>query len=291
MNPNVQSRHYDTADGLACHYLFWPNPHSDSCCLLLHGFTNDAHIWDDLAVQLQTQHNVIAVDFRGHGDSDWDPEARYTHPQLVADILALTSQQAFSRYHIIGHSLGARVALLMLVEHADLAASLTIIDTGPEVRAVGVDKVRKDAENMPTRFASIDAYYQFLSGIYWFADAGRLRKLAQFGLRRDEKEGWICKTDPAFTAALWKSGKPLGGSQDLRYPMNDQLWHALETLACPALVIRGQASAILSPAVARRMIEVIPDGRLLTIDKAGHAVMVDNPLAFEQGVLDFLGQL
>lgn len=291
MSDIVEDLFYQTEDGLSCHYRLWPNRQSNSCCLLLHGFTNDAHIWDDTAAKLQAMHNVIALDFRGHGDSAWDPRARYTHPQLVADTRQLIKQQTFDRWHIIGHSLGARVAMLMLAEQPDMAASLTMIDTGPEVRAVGVNKVRKDAENMPREFASVDAYFEFLSGIYWLAEPEKLRQIARHGLRQEDNGRWLCKTDPAFTAALWKPQSQQGNSDDLRYPMQDQLWQALGHLRCPALVMRGQASAILSAQVAQRMVETIPEADLITINRAGHAVMVDNPAEFDRAVVDFIREV
>ena len=104
----MQSLSYQSADNLNLHYLYWPaQQESSSCCLLLHGFTNDAHIWDALALQLSDKHHVIAVDFRGHGDSDWDSEEKYTHWQLLDDIWQLIQSQPYTQWHIIGHSLGA----------------------------------------------------------------------------------------------------------------------------------------------------------------------------------------
>src|SRR5690554_886133 len=232
MSQAVQSCFYTTIDNLQCHYLYRPNTQTDSACIFLHGFTNDAHIWDALADQLQSQHNIIALDFRGHGDSDWDSDACYTHEQLCADVLQLIEQLPFKRWHIIGHSLGARVAMLTLARHKLPIESLIIIDTGPEVRAVGVNKVRMDAESAPTTFASVEAYFNYLSSIYLFAQPDRLRSMAEHGVRKKSDGLWHSKTDPAFTTALWKPGSNLASSDDLRYPLNDELWAALAILPC-----------------------------------------------------------
>lgn len=292
MSDNVQSCYYTTSDNLRCHYLLWPNHASQSCCLLMHGFSNDAHIWDALARKLQHRHNVIAQDFRGHGDSDWDRLAHYTHQQLCLDTVALIKQHGeFSQWHIIGHSLGARVAMLMLDDNNIKASSFTIIDTGPEVRSAGVNKVRQDAQNFPSSFASQQAYYDFLCNIYLFAETERLQELARWGLKKDAAGRWISKTDPAFTDALWKPADELAQQNNhhgLRYPMQEQLWQALGKLDCPTLIIRGQASAILSRDVAERMNRIIADARLIVIDRAGHAVPVDNPQAFEDAVCAFI---
>ena len=87
---------------------------AEDCVVLLHGFTNDAHIWDGLASKLQQSHQVFALDFRGHGDSDWDPEGRYEHAVLVSDVQQIIAQLGLNNIHLVGHSLGARVAVHIL---------------------------------------------------------------------------------------------------------------------------------------------------------------------------------
>lgn len=291
----MQSLFYSSNDGLKLHYLFWPSTHtattSNSCCILLHGFTNDAHIWDGLSAKLQQQHDVIAVDFRGHGDSDWDEKAHYSHQHLLTDIHDLIKQLSYEHIHIIGHSLGARVATLMLGRTDIKASSFTIIDTGPEVRAVGVDKVRKDAENTPKSFTDVEAFHQYLSSIYLFGQNDRIRLMAENGLKRLNGQ-WVFKTDPAFTAALWKPESSQGNSDDLRAPLNEELWQSLSQIHCPSLILKGQASAILAKKTAEKMaFDVMPNAQFKTIRRAGHAIMVDNPNEFEATVTAFISQL
>ncbi|MGH9886125.1 MAG: alpha/beta fold hydrolase, partial [bacterium] len=67
------------------------------------------------------------------------------------------------------------------------------------------------------------------------------------------------------------------------------LWAALAKLPCPALVVRGAASDVMSAEVADRMVdEVIPRAALQTVAKAGHSVMLDNPAAFETALTGFV---
>ena len=277
-----------TPDNLNLHYLHWENPNSQSYTLLLHGFTNDAHIWDGLSAKLVENHNVIAFDFRGHGDSDWDNNANYTHEQLLEDTLQLINHIKPEELHIIGHSLGARVAMLLLARKPVAIESFTIIDTGPEVRAVGVKKVRKDAEATPKAFESTESYFDFLSAIYIFAEPERIQLMAQYGLK--ELDGKLVpKTDPAFTAALWKQDSDNGDSTDLKYPLNDELWLALARIKAPTLILKGQASAILAKQTAEKMAhKIMPNAQLKEISKSGHALMVDNSEEFEGVMIDFL---
>lgn len=273
-------------DGTKLHYLHWPNSSAKSVCVLLHGFTNDAHIFDGLSAKLQTHHQVISIDFRGHGDSDWDPKARYSHEQLIADTVFILEQLNIQpeNLHLIGHSLGARIGALMLAEKAWQAASFCIIDTGPDVRQVGVDKVRKDALNMPKVFNSTEDYLQFLQQMYFLAKPEKLKQLAHWGLKVVEGKQ-VPKTDPAFTSALWTPSK------DLRTPLNEQLWQALQKISSPTLILRGQASAILSQKTAEKMAnETLSNATLEIIPRAGHALMVDNPEAFEQSVIRFINR-
>jgi pimeloyl-ACP methyl ester carboxylesterase len=290
MSDSAQSRYLYLQDGLRQHYLFWDCKNSNSTpCLLLHGFTNDAYIWSGLAHRLQKNHQVYAIDFRGHGDSDWDPQARYTHDTLVKDVADSVRQLGLERFHLVGHSLGARIAALYVQREHPAINSFVNVDTGPEVRAAGVNKVRKDAESMPTRFDSISAYEEHLAAIYMLAEPRCIQSMAKHGLKQLADGSYTPKTDPAFAAALWNPDSYNNDASDLRAPLNDQLWQALASIEAPSLILKGQVSAILARTVAQRMVnQVMPRAELITIPGAGHAVMVDNPQAFEQETAAFI---
>ena len=286
-----QSRTLKAQDQLSLHYLLWPNIHSQQCTVLLHGFTNNSHIFDTAAQNLQALMSVYCLDFRGHGDSDWDDEEKYHHDQLEEDLALFLQQLPFQKIHLVGHSLGARVAMLLLGRNDTLKQrikSFTIIDTGPEVRAVGVNKVREDAENTPTEFPDIPSYQQYLSSIYILSEPAELQKMAEHGLKT--VNGKLSpKTDPAFTRALWKPDSNNGNSGDLKFPLNEELWQSLASIHCPTLVLKGQASAILGKRIAEKMVnDIIPNATFETISRAGHALMVDNPSEFSDTLKRFI---
>lgn len=288
---SYQSLYIQHADGTKLHALDWQNSAASTSCLVLHGFTNDAHIFDSLNAQLQKNHRVIAVDFRGHGDSDWDSKSRYQHKQLIDDVSHIINSLKIniSNLHIIGHSLGARIAMLYVAQQTLQPASLTVIDTGPEVRAIGVKKVRQDAEATPKSFTSIKAFEDFLKNIYFLAEAERIQQMAQHGLKEINGK-LVPKTDPNFTKALWKTDSQQGDSSDLTAPLNQELWQALEKINCPTMIMKGQASAILSKQTAEKMQQLMPQAVLQIIERAGHAVMVDNPKAYEAEQLAFISK-
>lgn len=278
-------------DGTRLHILQWPNPQAKQACLLLHGFTNDAHIFDGLSAKLQQNYHVYAVDFRGHGDSDWDAQSRYQHKHLIDDVRFIIKKLNIdtNNLHIIGHSLGARIAMLLVAQQSLQPASLTVIDTGPEVRAIGVKKVRQDAEATPKSFASVKAFEGFLKNIYFLAEAEKIQQMAQHGLKPLDGK-LVPKTDPNFTKALWKADSQQGDSSDLTAPLNQELWQALENIHCPTMILKGQASAILSKPIAEKMQQLMPQAQLHIIERAGHALMVDNSAAFEAQEIAFIKQ-
>ncbi len=277
-------------DGTDLNVLCWQQgAASEQQFLLVHGFSNSATIWQGLAEVLLPYGDVYALDFRGHGDSGWDPEARHLHSHLVADLALVVNVLGLQNFHLIGHSLGARVALLYSYEHHPRLLSMTIIDTGPEVGDAGARKVRIDAEAMLNCFSNPDAYIKHLQGIYIMADGERLKSWGLTNIRQLPDGRWHLKTDPAFTRALWSPDSQRGDASDLRTPLRDNLWQSLAKVSCPCLLLRGQISAILTRKLANTMVEgYLPRAQLQTIKRAGHALMLDAPDSFESAVVEFI---
>jgi pimeloyl-ACP methyl ester carboxylesterase len=105
-----------------------------------------------------------------------------------------------------------------------------------------------------------------------------LRHRVVHGLRRAADGSLAWKYDRALRDMMRG-----GGRRDLV-----NLWEPLARIACPTLVVRGAASDILSPEIAGRMLETLPDGRLVEVEGAGHTVPGDRPDAFARVVRAFL---
>lgn len=261
--------------------------------LLLHGFANDSRIWDPIASRLALDRTVYALDFRGHGDSAWDPAVRYDHATLAADVDCVVRALGLQRnWILVGHSLGARVGLLYQQTYRPSLAGLAILDTGPEIGAAGVARVRRDAEAMPESFEDPAAYLAWLKRSYILADPVRLAAWATHNLRRLPGGAWQPKTDPAFTRSLWRSDRRNGDASDLVAPLDQILIEALQSVDCPTLLLRGQMSAILRQRSAERMVhDWLGNGRLVTIPGAGHALPLDQPRTVATALADFLSSL
>ena len=96
--------------GIEIHGLEWST--DGVPMLLLHGFGNEAHIWDDFAPAVAPHYAVLATEHRGHGDSDWAPDGRYDHESMLADVEAVLDARGVDRFVLIGHSLGGRISTL-----------------------------------------------------------------------------------------------------------------------------------------------------------------------------------
>lgn len=274
------------ANGAELHLLEWST--EGVPMLLLHGFGNEAHIWDDFAPVVAPHYRTLALDHRGHGQSDWDPEARYEIDALVDDVESVTAALGIERMVLVGHSLGGRVSTVFAGRHPARLAGLVIVDIGPEVDARGSLRIRQDVEsNLSPVFASVEEYARALSLSYPAATPESLRRMALHGLRRRADGRFELVMDPAWRGIT--AGRGTSRDAEQEEGLGQQMWDALAALPCPALVVRGAASDILSPEVADRMVDdVLPNGRLAVVPQAGHSVMTDNPQGFNDAVASFV---
>jgi pimeloyl-ACP methyl ester carboxylesterase len=238
-----------------------------------------------LAIRLAPQFRVVAMDLRGHGNSDWDPETKYDTETFTADLTKTAAAFGFERMILVGHSLGADVAVRYAADNASRVAALVIVDFGPECGKQGIDEVLQSFVAMPRTFVSTEEYAQWLMAHRPLAEPSLLRQFARYNLRQSSPEGWESKTDAALATRSEISRLAV---EDGRYCWPGR-WSTLARINCPSLVVRGTGSGVLPNDVARRMVDrTLPDGRLATIAAAGHAVMMDNPVEFSTSVGGFL---
>jgi pimeloyl-ACP methyl ester carboxylesterase len=280
-----RSRSVPGADGLSIHLLEWS--HEGVALLLLHGFGNEAHIWDDFAPVVAPHYRTIAIDLRGHGDSAHDSQRRYDYQSHVRDLEAITAELGIDRLVLVGHSFGGRISALFAARHPRRMAGLVLVDAGPELDARGVSRISTDvARSIDLSFASLAECENALAHAYPAAQPAALARMARHGMRKREDGRYERKTDPAFHAA--RGQLTAAAAEALEKKTTKELWDALAGIPCPALVVRGAASDVLDPDTAERMAEeVLPNARLALVPRAGHSVMTDNPEGFSEAVSSF----
>jgi pimeloyl-ACP methyl ester carboxylesterase len=118
--------------GLRLHYQEWlpADARPPATFVLVHGLGSSCHIWDLVAPKLAEQYRVLAVDQRGHGESE-QPDDGYDFASIVADLSSfLTAAGAEPPLVLVGHSWGASVVLHFAVEHPDRCAGIVLVDGG-----------------------------------------------------------------------------------------------------------------------------------------------------------------
>lgn len=272
------------AHGLELNLLEWST--EGVPLVLLHGLGNEAHLWDDFVPSVASHYRVLALDQRGHGDSDWDPEARYDAESMTEDLEAVLDALEIDRFVLVGFSMGGRVSMTFAGRHPERLAGLVIADIGPEVDARGVLRIGGEmAEHRAPVFTDVQEYAAMLSLNYPAGQPHALKRMAEFGLRQREDGLFELKMDPKL-----RGDRPTDEATKAKEEaFIQQQWDALARVPCATLVVRGAASDILSPETADKMVdEVLQNGRLAIVPQAAHSIMTDNPEGFEEAVCSFV---
>jgi len=265
-----------TLKGQRFHYAEW-GPATAPPVLLLHGVTGHARTWDDEAAGLAARFRVLALDQRGHGDSDPSPNADYTVATMSADVAAFADALGLARFSIVGLSMGGRVAIGFAGQAPERVERLVIVDIGPEISEAGILRVGTLMARSPELFPSLEhalAFHRLTNPLYTEA---MLRHRVQHGTRPVEG-GLTWKYDrglrDAVRAGTWRD------------PID--LWPLWRGITCPILLVRGADSDVLSPEIAKRMLDENLNTRFAEVPGAGHTVPGDQPVAFQALLSDFL---
>jgi pimeloyl-ACP methyl ester carboxylesterase len=266
-----------TVNGLNLHYLDWGKPGALPV-VCVHGYTSSAQAFNALARHLGDRVHLIAMDVRGHGESEWSPDGAYRYADQAADLAALADALVPGPFVLIGTSMGGIIAMAYATEHGARLRGLVINDIGPDAEA-GTSRITGMVGSRPEDFATLEAamaYRREVSPITAARPVDDQRELA-LGVLRTRADGrWGWKMDPAYIAQRVARGAPT----------RPAVWPALAALECPTLVVWGSDSDVLSKAQARRMVETLPQGELVAVPGVGHA-----PTLVEPPVLQALDRL
>ena len=262
-----QSRTLDV-NGLTLHYLDWGNVGAPPV-VCVHGYTSSAQAFNALARRFVERRHFIALDVRGHGESAWSPAGAYQYGDQVADLAAAVDKLGFSRFALVGTSMGGIIAMAYAGAHTDRLTHLVINDIGPDVET-GSQRITQMVGSRPDEFATLDdamAYRRQMSPIVAGRSVEDQRELALGVLKQRADGRWIWKMDPAYIQQRVRSGAPA----------RPALWPALERVTCPTLVVWGTDSDVISEAQAQRMVATLPQGELVVVPNVGHAPTLVEP--------------
>jgi esterase len=276
--PIAQDRHV-RAQELTFHYVEWGGP-AQPPLLCLHGITQTAHSWDEVAAQLAQDYHVLCFDQRGHGDSDWAPDGDYTRQTQAADLDAIGHTLGIPQFILAGMSMGGVNAITFTARHPERVRALIIVDVSPEVQARGVENIRSFIQ-APDELDSFEAFVERAHQFNPRRSLDNIRSRLSHNLKQLPTGKWTWKYDKAL-----RSGERSFQSSALL-----NLWEDVHRIRCPTLIIKGGESDILSAESAARLQAAIPGSRLAVVPGAGHSVMGDSPDAFVAMVREFLGGL
>ena len=263
-------------NGLDFRYLEWGKPDAPTI-VLLHGGGQSAHTWDACCLVLARRYRCLALDQRGHGDSEWSPEGAYEIEDHVRDLEGFVARVALPGAMLVGMSMGGINATAYAARHPSRLRLLVAVDIGPDVQFEPVQRMLR----------GLSAYRQFksprdaaerLSAMGARRSKLLLEQTLSRNLREQRAGSWTWKYDPRTLMDL--------SAEDILNPRKP-LWGALSGITCPVLVVRGAASEIFLAADAAKFARHLLRGECVTVANARHSVQTDNPLGLAEAIMTF----
>jgi len=273
--------HHVELNGIRFHYLDWGNAHLPHV-VLLHGGGLTAHTWDLTALLLRERYHLIALDQRGHGDTEWTPAAqsgRDPAELMLEDTREFLDHLDHDGVALVGMSLGGLNAIRYAARDPDGLDAVVIVDVAPESLLACPQGLRE----FERATANLERFEDFLACAQRFLPdrpEAQLRYSLMHSLRRGEHGRYAWKHDPRVL--------PAAGAPELRERECESLRAAVRDIRAPSLVLRGAQSDVLTQDVAERMAKDMFDARLAVIPRARHNVHTDNPADFARALDRFL---
>ena len=240
-------------DGLRLRYLEWGEP-SAQAIVLVHGFSSTADAWIRVAEVLQPEYHVIAPDLRGHGESEWDPQERYSDEQFASDIHVLVHQLGVRTFTLIGHSMGGAVAFTYAATYPEDVTRLVIEDSAP----LAPGRVLTE---LPTSFPSRNAVEQTVRNANPTMPEPAVQGRVDVYYRPRPDGTWGFRADVGGV----RRGR---GAHDA-----DKSWENVRKIRARTLVIRaGAEPALVSQETADRLSRENSRIRVVTVPGAGHNI-------------------
>lgn len=235
-----------TLNGLRIHYLDWGSEGKPPL-IMLHGIGRVAHSFDHIAPRFQSTYHVIAMDLRGHGDSQWSPEGAYLVEDYVKDLEAFVNRLDLHGVILLGNSTGGRVVQVYAGMHPERVARLVVEDVGPQRTNEIASGFARRVEQEDKGWSSEDELVASL-----MRNGGRVseelqRNYAHFGSKRRQDGRIVWKRDPNLVKGF----------------VPTDLWRFVSKIQCPTLYILGGASSIVPPETQKQLRETLPDCKII----------------------------
>jgi pimeloyl-ACP methyl ester carboxylesterase len=267
------------SDGVRVAGERWAGEPGRDIVLLLHGGGQTRHSWQRTAERLaRSGRTAIALDARGHGDSDWHPGQDYSLDAFVDDLVGFVSTLDRAPV-LVGASLGGITSLVAVGEHPGLARGLVLVDIVVRPEPAGVARIRNFMTAHHDGFATLDEVADAIAVYNPVRKRARNLDGLRKNVRQREDGRWYWHWDPAFMRI---------DDEPQREADPERLEAAAERVTIPTLIVRGKQSDMISDAGISDMLRLIPHATSVDVGAAGHMVAGDDNDVFTSSLEAFL---
>ncbi|MFA7554684.1 MAG: alpha/beta hydrolase [Spongiibacteraceae bacterium] len=250
-----------------------------SAVVFLHGAGQTRYAWRNTAqILADTGYYVLALDLRGHGDSDWSSKGDYSSDAFIADLKVVIGQLG-SPPVLIGASLGGLVSLLTVGETSEpMAKALLMVDVTPKVDMDARGRIIGFMQSNQLGFADAEEAATAVSAYLPHRPKPKNPSGLMRNLRKQEDGRYYWHWDPMF----FDSPNATHNDPESRYSA------AALNIHVPTLLIRGEHSDLVTEESVKHFLSLIPDAEYVDVFGAHHMLVGDKNDAFTQSILDFL---
>lgn len=243
---------------LDLHYETFGN-HNDSPVIVLHGFLASSRNWRSIAKVLAEHHLVYVLDQRNHGASPHAKEMDY--PSMAEDVIRFMDIAGLAKAHIVGHSMGGKVAMWLALHYPERIDKLVIVDIAPVAYHHSFTPVIQALQQLPLeQLSNRKQAEEHLSEA--IPDLGFRQFLLQNLLLRDGNYHWRINLDIV---------------QNTAHHIVDFPQPEADRFEFPVLFIAGEYSSYVDQ---EAVLEWFPRAKISVIEKTGHWLYVEAPNTF-----------
>jgi 2-succinyl-6-hydroxy-2,4-cyclohexadiene-1-carboxylate synthase len=244
--------------------------------ILLHGFTGSKENWSNLRASLSTQYKVITLDLIGHGNTDSPVDReRYEIERVCRDLASLMEKLHIEKVHLLGYSMGGRIALAFSILYPEFIRSLLLESSSPGLESVEERNDRKRADEQLAVGIERNGIEEFI-GKWENIPLFKSQKLLP-STKQDKIRAQRLRNSPT---GLANSLKGMGTGTQPSY------WDKLHSLSFPVLFICGEWDEKFC-LIAENMKKRMPNLSIFKVSNAGHAIHVEQPEFFGKIVMEF----
>ena len=263
---------------LRFHYRDWGDPVAPPL-VLLHAYTMHAGTWDTFARALAGRFRVLALDQRGHGETDWVPLAGYAEELRHHDLGAFVDTLELGRCSLVGFSFGGTTACSYAALYPQSVGRLVMFECFSAGRGPAAQAHLTALRSLPETFGAPEEAARAFRPLAPYAPEEELRHWMRGSLMQRTDGRWTWRCDPLLRM-------PPGQGAPPRVPKPEVLRERLARVGCPTLLVIGEESFEVE--AAELAAAANPQARLVRIPRAGHCVPLDNPSGFLEVVGGFL---